>query len=85
VVEEVMMLKQQPGMDILLAGSADLLHTLMQADVVDEYRLMLHPVVVGNGKRLFREDNAMKVMKLMSTKAFASGIVILSYAPARAE
>ncbi len=82
VAEEIAKIKALPGQDILLEGSADLLHTLMQHDLIDEYRLMLHPVVAGSGKRLFRDENALKVMKLMSTKVFASGIVILSYAPA---
>ena len=56
VVEEVARLKQQPGDDVLVAGSADLVHTLMEHDLVDEYRLMVHPVVVGSGKR--RSDPA---------------------------
>ena len=53
IAEEVSKLKQQPGQDILIAGSADLVHTLMQHDLIDEYRLLVHPIVVGSGKRLF--------------------------------
>ena len=55
VAEEVLNLKQQPGKDILIFGSGDLVNTLMQHDLIDEYRLMIFPVVVGGGKRLFGE------------------------------
>jgi dihydrofolate reductase len=81
VAEEVARLKQQPGRDLLLAGSADLLGTLMQHALVDEYRLMVHPVVVGTGKRLFKEGS-MATMQLVGTKTLSSGIIILSYQPA---
>jgi len=81
VAEEIRQLKQQPGQDILLAGSADLLDSLMQADLIDEYRLMVHPVVVGSGKRLFREGRA-KVLQLAATRTLSSGIIILTYQPA---
>jgi dihydrofolate reductase len=81
VVEEVSRLKQQPGLDILVAGSADLVHTLMQHDLIDEYKLMVHPVLVGNGKRLFRDGIDKLVLKLVETKAFSSGIVVLTYRP----
>jgi dihydrofolate reductase len=79
VVEEIAQLKQQPGMDILLAGSGQLLQTLMQYDLVDEYRLMLHPIVLGSGKRLFPEGSERKKLQLIETKPFQSGIVILTY------
>ena len=76
-------LKQQPGQDILVAGSADLVHTLMQHDLIDEYRIMVHPVVVGSGKRLFRDGSDTKVLRLLETKTFSSGVVVLSYQPAQ--
>lgn len=79
---EISKLKEQPGKDILLAGSAELFHTLMQHDLIDEYRLMLHPIVVGNGKRLFKDGTDLKTLKLVDTKPFSTGIVILTYAPA---
>lgn len=79
IVEEVSRLKQQPGQDILLSGSADLIHTLMQHDLIDEYRLMLHPIVLGSGKRLFRDAGDTKVLKLVETKTFSSGIIVLTY------
>lgn len=80
VAEEVAKLKQQPGQDILLAGSGDLLHTLMQHGLIDEYRLLLHPIVLGSGKRLFREGNS-TTLKLIETQTFSSGVIALSYQP----
>ncbi len=83
VVEEIAKLKQQEGKDILVGGSADLVHTLMQHDLIDEYKLMVHPIVVGSGKRLFKEGSEKKVLKLIDTKTFSSGVVILSYEPTK--
>jgi dihydrofolate reductase len=83
VAEAVTRLKQEPGQDILLSGSGQLLHTLMQHDLVDEYRLMVHPIIMGSGKRLFRDDSAKKVLKLVETRTFSSGVVVLTYQPAR--
>ncbi len=76
VAEEVKKLKQQPGKDILV--------TLLQHDLVDELRLMVHPVVLGSGRRLF-DNNAetMKALKLAESKTFPSGIVLLTYHPAK--
>ncbi len=54
----------------------------MQADLVDEYRFMVHPVVLGGGRRLFREETGKKVLRLVGTKTFSSGIVVLIYHPA---
>ena len=82
VAEEVSKLKRQPGQDILMYGSADLMHTLMQYDLIDEYRIWVHPVVVGSGKRLFREGSDTTVLRLVGTKTFSSGVVVLSYQPA---
>jgi dihydrofolate reductase len=83
VAEEVARLKQQPGQDILVAGSADLVQTLMQHNLIDEYRLMVHPVVVGSGKRIFREGSAMTPLQLVDTQTFPSGVIVLTYRPAR--
>ena len=84
VAEEVKRLKQQPGKDILVYGSGKLVNTLLQHNLVDELRLMVHPVVLGSGKRLF-DDNAesLKVLKLAESKTFPSGIVLLSYHPSK--
>ncbi|HEY7022145.1 MAG TPA: dihydrofolate reductase family protein [Ktedonobacterales bacterium] len=85
VVEEVSKLKEEPGQDLLLAGSGKLFHTLMERDLVDEYRLMLHPIVLGSGKKLFEDENQTKTLKLVEAKPFTSGIVILTYHPAERE
>jgi dihydrofolate reductase len=70
VAEEISRLKQQPGRDILIAGSVDLVNTLMSHGLIDEYRLMVHPVVVGSGKRLFREGSGTTALRLVETKRF---------------
>ena len=82
IAEEVARLKQQEGKDILVAGSGVLVRTLMQHDLIDEYRLMVYPVVLGGGKRLFSDGSDKTVLKLVDTKSFSSGIVVLSYEPA---
>jgi dihydrofolate reductase len=84
VPEEVKKLKQQSGKDILVYGSGKLVNTLLQHDLVDELRLMVHPVVLGSGRRLF-DDKAetLKPLKLAESKTFPSGIVLLSYHPAK--
>jgi len=84
VVEEVSRLRQQPGQDILVAGSAKLVETLVRNSLVDEYRLMLHPVVVGGGKRLFRDGLDTTLLKLVDVTRFESGVVILTYQPSEA-
>ncbi len=80
VADEVATLKRQPGQDILIGGSADLVHALMRHNLVDEYRLMVHPVVVGRGKRLFREGIE-TTLRLVGTQTFGSGVVVLTYRP----
>jgi len=82
IAEEISRLKQQPGKDILVFGSADLVNTLVEQDLVDEYRLMVFPVVVGSGKRLFADGIDTKVLTLVDMKTFASGAVVLTYRPA---
>ena len=81
-VEEIARLKQEPGQDILLAGSGALVRSLMPHGLIDEYRLMVHPVVLGSGKRLFPEGSEKLVLKLVETRAFSSGVVVLTYVPA---
>jgi len=79
---EVRRLKEEPGKDLLLSGSAQLFNALMQENLIDLYRFMLHPVVLGKGKRLFSEDVQKESFQLTQTKPFKSGIVILEYEPA---
>jgi len=85
IADAVAELKQQPGQDILVYGSARLVQHLMAHHLIDEYRLMVHPVVLGSGKRLFGDGSAPNVLRLVETKAFSSGIVLLSYQPAATE
>lgn len=85
IVEEITRLKQEEGQDILVFGSADLVNALMQHDLVDEYRLMVFPVIVGSGKRFFRDGVNTKVLDLVKTETFASGVVVLIYRPAGEE
>jgi dihydrofolate reductase len=84
VVEEVAKLKQQPGRDIAISGSGELVHTLLQHDLIDELNLLVYPVVLGRGKRLFK-DGSMLTLKLVQAKASSSGVVLLTYQPARNE
>ena len=79
VVEEIQHLKEQSGQNILVAGSGKLVNTLMQHHLVDEFRCMLYPVVLGNGKRLFQEGTEKHTFKLLETKAFKTGVVVLHY------
>ncbi|WP_254533035.1 dihydrofolate reductase family protein [Natrinema gelatinilyticum] len=81
VTEEVAALKQEDGKDILVNGSGELVDTLVEHDLVDEYRLMVHPVVQGSGKRLFGGATAPTTMRLVDTEAFDSGVVVLTYGP----
>jgi dihydrofolate reductase len=83
VAEGVARLKQQDGKDILVYGSAELANALMEHDLVDEYRLMVFPVVVGKGKRLFGDGLDTAALKLVDTKVFGSGVVVLTYRPAQ--
>jgi dihydrofolate reductase len=67
VAEEVAKLKQQPGGNILVAGSAQLVQTLMDHDLVDEYRLMIYPVLLGSGKRLFKDGIDTTALQIVET------------------
>lgn len=79
VAEEVTALRQQEGGDILVAGSASLVRELIAHDLVDEYRLMVFPIVLGSGKRLFADAAGAPVLKLVDLKRLESGTVILTY------
>ncbi len=81
VAGEVSRLKQQDGKDILVYGSGQLVRFLMQHGLVDEYRLMVFPIVLGGGKRLFEDGTDFSVLKLIETKTFSSGVVLLLYQP----
>ncbi|TMQ93617.1 dihydrofolate reductase [Actinomadura soli] len=82
LADEVNALKAAPGRDIVATGSIRLVHALIAADLVDEYRLFVFPVVVGHGARLFESGAAR--LRLLETRRFVSGAVLLRYAPAGA-
>lgn len=79
IAEEITALKQQSGKDIALFGSANLLSTLIQMDLVDEHRIMINPVLLGSGTPLFKGIKAPHELKLMKTRTFDSGNVLLCY------
>jgi dihydrofolate reductase len=82
VVEEVSKLRQQPGGDIVVHGSAQLVQTLLEHDLVDELRLMVFPVVLGSGKRLFGATTNKKPLRLADSTTVGDGVEILIYEPA---
>lgn len=79
--EALSRLKQEDGQDILVFGSCQLVHTLHARGLIDEYRLMIFPVVLGSGKRLFPEESEKKMLRLVESKIFPSGVVLLTYQP----
>ena len=84
IADEVAGLKRQPGRDILVFGSGRLVETLLRHDLVDEYRLLVFPVVLGRGRRLFPEGFA-TTLQLVEAAPFSSGVVALTYRPAPKE
>jgi dihydrofolate reductase len=83
VAEEIARLKQEGGKNIEMYGSTNLMQTLMQQDLIDEYRIWVHPLVLGSGKRLFPENGHPIRLELLEKKTRSSGVVGLIYAPAR--
>jgi dihydrofolate reductase len=81
---EVARLKEEPGRPILVAGSARLVQTLQRHDLVDEYRLWLHPVVLGGGKRLFADGTAPVTFRLVDGMTTSGGLALLTYERAAA-
>jgi dihydrofolate reductase len=82
VAEEVQKLRQEQDGDIVVHGSARLVQTLVEHDLVDEFRLMVYPVVLGSGKRLFGETSDKKTLRLVDSKVVGDGVAILIYEPA---
>jgi len=85
VAQEVAKLKQEHDGDIVVHGSAQLVQALIEHDLVDELRLMVFPVVLGSGKRLFGETSDKKPLRLVDSKTVGDGVVILIYEPAGEE
>src|SRR5713226_338590 len=83
VVEEVAKLREEQEGDIVVHGSARLVQTLIEHDLVDEFRLMVYPVVLGSGKRLFSETSDKKPLRLVGSKVVGDGVAILVYEPVR--
>ena len=79
--KEITKLKQQPGKNIGMTGSSTLVRSLLEAYLLDELTLMVHPVIVGHGKRLFIEDMGLKRMQLLNTKMTKTGVLINTYQP----
>jgi dihydrofolate reductase len=82
IADEVRRLKAQPGGDILVAGSAQLVDLLVDNNLVDEYRLMVFPIVLGGGKRLFGHANKANALALIESKVAGDGLLMLRYKPA---
>ena len=85
VAEEITELKQQPGKDIAILGSGTLVRSLLQDDLLDELRLIIHPIVLGSGKRLFEDGGDQKALELVDSKTFGTGVLYLTYQPAGKE
>ncbi|MDN3018895.1 dihydrofolate reductase family protein [Paenibacillus sp. BSR1-1] len=79
IVEEVMKIKNKPGKDIWLYGGASLITTFLNLGLVDEFRLSVHPIILGEGKPLFIDIKQRVNLKLVETKRFSSGVVQLCY------
>ncbi len=77
-------LKQQDGGDLHVIGSTELVQTLIEHDLVDEYRLMIDPLVLGGGKRFFRDDGALRPLRLVDSQVTTTGAIIATYVPSEA-
>jgi dihydrofolate reductase len=82
VPEAVAALKQQDGGDLLVIGSTELVQSLIQHGLVDEFRLVIDPLLVGGGKRVFPDDGALRPLRLVDHEATSTGALIATYAPA---
>ncbi len=81
VVGQVRNLKEQPGGDLVVYGSPDLVDLLLEHDLVDEYRLLIYPTILGSGKHMFRDGIDTHHLQLVGTRTFSSGVVLLTYQP----
>lgn len=81
-VVAVSQLKEQPGKDIVILGSGELIQSLMRHNLIDEYVLLIHPLVLGTGRRLFTDDCAFAKLRLIDTTITTTGVVIATYQPA---
>ena len=81
LADEVSRLKQQPGKDIAISGSATLVRSLLRDGLLDELRLMIHPVVLGSGGRLFENGIGQTPLELADSQTFSTGVLNLTYRP----
>jgi dihydrofolate reductase len=81
VPEKIEQLKQEPGRDMLIYGSASLIQTLTNHSLIDEYQVLVHPVILGGGKPLFQNIRHQVKLQLVNSKTHPSGVVVLSYQP----
>ncbi|ULH15832.1 dihydrofolate reductase family protein [Deinococcus sp. KNUC1210] len=84
IAQEVQRLKAQPGHNILIYGSGTFAQTLMAHGLIDEYRLLIYPVVLGTGQKFFSESSVPQSLVLSASQTFSSGVVALTYRPAEA-
>ncbi|GAA3473338.1 dihydrofolate reductase family protein [Nonomuraea roseola] len=82
VIAALKELKEQPGKNINVTGSITLTHTLLRAGLIDELRLLVHPIAVGTGRRLFPDSTGQIPLKLTRSVTFATGVLDLTYQPA---
>ncbi len=80
IAQEIQKLKQQPGKNMIVVGGATVAQTFAKLGLIDEYLIVIHPVILGNGKLLLKDLDVRQKLKLIGTKAFTSGAVELSYA-----
>jgi dihydrofolate reductase len=84
VAQAVVALKKEDGADLHVIGSTNLVQTLVEHDLVDEFRVMIDPLVVGGGKRIFRDNGVLKPLRLLDSQATTTGAILATYAPAEA-
>jgi dihydrofolate reductase len=80
--EAVARLKQEPGRDLVVLGSGELVQALRRRDLVDEYQLLIHPLVLGSGRRLFPDGGTPETLRLVDSVTTTKGVIIATYRPA---
>jgi dihydrofolate reductase len=80
--EAVAKLRKEPGKDLVIMGSGELVQSLMRRNLVDEYVLLIHPLVLGTGRRLFTDGGAAASLRLLSSKTTDKGVIVATYRPA---
>ena len=82
-IEAIKKLKKQPGGDILITGSATLVQSLMETDLIDEYRFLVQPIIMGSGRRFFKDGMPNTKLRLVESKTLSLGVLALAYQPAK--